>query len=291
MDVTDGIRRQPRSTVVSIGNFDGVHIGHRRVVEELRREAASRGLESVVLTFDRHAASVVRPERAPRLLTGAAHKLELLVATGVDEVVILTFDARRAAEPAEDFVRTVLVGQLGAAEVLVGENFRFGHRQQGDVALLEEMGVELGFRARAMPLVVDDERHEVVSSTRIRHLVAAADLDAAARLLARPHEVRGRLERDGRSVRLAFVPELLTPPSGLYAGTLGPPGDAGVPVLARVEAPEARHAPARIEVVPDGDGSAPGDLVGAGEVALRFASVVEGAVPGRQLSGSAEQPR
>lgn len=217
-------------SVVTIGAYDGVHLGHQAVIAEVRRRADAGGLASVVVTFDRHPASVVRPETAPRLLTDLEQKLELLEATGVDRCLVLTFDEVRSQEPAEDFVDEVLVGALGARQVIVGQDFHFGHRRRGDVALLERMGQERGFEAVALALV-DAEGRPVgeqgrASSTAIRHALAAGDLAAANAMLGRHHEVRGLVARgDERGRELGFptanvsVPgAILLPADGIYAG-------------------------------------------------------------------------
>ncbi|HKH87327.1 MAG TPA: adenylyltransferase/cytidyltransferase family protein, partial [Acidimicrobiales bacterium] len=133
-------------SVVTIGAYDGVHIGHRSVIDRVQSLAGSEGLESVVVTFDRHPASVVRPDSAPKLLTDLAQKLELLEETGVDRIFVVHFDPERAAETAEDFVEAVLVRELSAAAVVVGRDFHFGKDRGGNVALLEAMGEEYGFR-------------------------------------------------------------------------------------------------------------------------------------------------
>jgi riboflavin kinase/FMN adenylyltransferase len=211
-------------TAVTIGAYDGVHIGHRAVLAELRRLADARGLETVVVTFDRHPAAVVRPESAPRLLTGLDQKLEALQATGsVDRTVVVPFDKRRSQEEPEDFVREILVDALSARLVVVGEDFHFGRRRRGNVELLRQLGDSLGFEVVGLPLVEVDG---AVSSTAIRRLVAEGDVAAAARLLGRPFEVRGLVtsgSRRGRTLgfptaNVDVAPELLLPAEGIYAG-------------------------------------------------------------------------
>jgi riboflavin kinase/FMN adenylyltransferase len=207
-------------TAVTIGAYDGVHRGHQFVITELRRLAAAGGLESVVLTFDRHPAAVVRPESAPLLLTDLDQKLEVLAVTGVDHAVVLHFDEARSQEEPEDFVRDVLAGALRARVVVVGEDFHFGRRRRGNVGLLREMGAELGFEVVHVPLL------DGVSSTVIRGLVEAGDVAAAAELLGRPLEVRGVVERgDQRGRELGYptanvrvAAEVLLPAPGIYAG-------------------------------------------------------------------------
>mgnify|MGYP003718070125 CR=1 FL=1 len=131
-------------TALTIGAYDGVHLGHRQVISEVRRLATERGLASAVVTFDRHPASVVRPESAPLLLTDTDQKLEQLATTGVDLTLIVPFDESRAGESAEDFVEEVLVRDLGARVVVVGEDFHFGHHRLGNVDLLRRMGASHG---------------------------------------------------------------------------------------------------------------------------------------------------
>jgi riboflavin kinase/FMN adenylyltransferase len=215
-------------SVVTIGAYDGVHIGHRLVIERVRSLATEEGLRSVVVTFDRHPASIVRPDSAPPLLTDLAQKLELLASTGIDDIEVIQFDEERSTESAEDFITSVLVSQLRVATVVVGRDFHFGKARGGNVALLEEMGAELGYRVVPFDLVMDEPAGaggaaEVVSSTRIRRHIASGELAAAERLLGRPHEVRGVAvgHAAGGTVTVEVPPEILLPPPGRYAGRLG----------------------------------------------------------------------
>ncbi|HKE74778.1 MAG TPA: bifunctional riboflavin kinase/FAD synthetase [Acidimicrobiales bacterium] len=223
--------RPPAGTAVTIGAYDGVHLGHRAVIAEVRRRAAERGLATAVVTFDRHPASVVRPESAPRLLTDLDQKLELLAGTGVDYCLVITFDEARSQESADDFVREVLAGCLAARMVVVGEDFHFGHGRSGNVKLLADMGVDLGFEVEGLDLVdragvAADAEGDRVSSTRIRHALAAGELAEANALLGRPHEIRGVVAHgDERGRDLGFptanvsVPgDILLPADGIYAG-------------------------------------------------------------------------
>jgi riboflavin kinase/FMN adenylyltransferase len=208
-----------------------VHRGHREVIRQVRALAAERGLQSAVVTFDRHPASVVRPESAPLLLTDLDQKLELLASTGVDHTLVVHFDRARSLEPAEEFVTEVLVGRLGTRAVVVGDDFHFGHRRTGNVALLRSMGAELGFDVRGIELVGVDgtpapDADDRVSSTAIRAALAAGDLDVANTMLGRPHEVRGVVRHgDERARELGFrtanvdVPaDICLPADGIYAG-------------------------------------------------------------------------
>jgi riboflavin kinase/FMN adenylyltransferase len=229
-DVAD---RQPGDgSVVTIGAYDGVHRGHQAVIAAVRRRAEAAGLASAVVTFDRHPASVVRPESAPRLLTDLDHKLELLAATGIDRCLVLTFDERRSREPAPDFVREVLATALAAKVVIVGEDFHFGHQRKGNVALLTEMGADLGFEVEGLALV-DRSGHPAasddhVSSTVIRHALVAGDLARATAMLGRPHEVRGTVAHGDEPGRHRQVPtanvsvpgDILLPADGVYAARL-----------------------------------------------------------------------
>ncbi len=218
----------PGGSAVTIGAYDGVHLGHQALLAELRARAAEEGLASVVVTFDRHPATVVRPESAPKLLCDLDQKLELLAAAGVDRTLVVPFDEERANETAEDFVSTVLVDALGARLVVVGEDFHFGHGRKGNVALLREMGAAAGFGVDGVPLAADRAGEtEPVSSTRIRRLVTDGRVEDAAALLGRLHQVRGTVVPGDRrgGPELGFptanveVPEAIClPGAGTYAG-------------------------------------------------------------------------
>jgi riboflavin kinase/FMN adenylyltransferase len=223
-----------RGAVVTIGVYDGVHRGHLEVLRLVRDLADARVLDAVCVTFDRHPAEVVRPESAPKLLTTLEQRLELLDATGcLDTCYVLAFDEARSKEPAEDFVREVLAEGFRARMVVVGTDFHFGHRRRGNVPMLERMGAELGFEVLGLGLVAADQEKEdpsgePYSSTRIRELLAAGEVEMAARLLGRPHEVRGVVEVGDRRARewgmptanLAVPGAICLPADGVYAGTL-----------------------------------------------------------------------
>jgi riboflavin kinase / FMN adenylyltransferase len=212
-------------SAVTIGAYDGVHLGHRYLLSELRRQATARRLASVVVTFDRHPATVVRPQSAPPILTDRAQKLELLASAGIDRTLVVPFDRARANETAEDFVLEVLVRALNARLVVVGEDFHFGHRRAGNVALLTEMGAQHGFEVVGVSLQ-DDDAGRVVSSTRIRQLLAAGSVGEAARILGRHHQVRGIVGHGaGRGGAGLGIPtanvevpaEVAMPSEGIYA--------------------------------------------------------------------------
>jgi riboflavin kinase / FMN adenylyltransferase len=214
-------------SVVTIGAFDGIHLGHQALLRLVREKATERGLLTALVTFDRHPAQVVRPESAPKLLINLDQKLELLDATElVDLAVVLTFDEARRRESAEDFVTEVLNGCLQARLVVVGADFHFGNARRGNVALLERMGRDLGFEVVGLDLV-GSPGEVTYSSTLVRQRLAAGDVRGAAEILGRVHEVRGKVvEGDRRGRELGFptanvaVPEeICLPAAGIYAGT------------------------------------------------------------------------
>lgn len=192
--------------VFTIGNFDGVHVGHRRILEEVCRRAAQAGGTPLLLTFDPHPIRVLALDRAPKLLTPLAVKLELFEQAGITGALVLPFTPEFSRISPHQFAREIVVGRLGAREVIVGDNFRFGYQHAGDVRALEEFGRELGF-------VVDDltplrVRGQVVSSSRIRRLLETGRLSAANRMLGRCFSVCGRIVA-GRGIgRAQTVPTL-----------------------------------------------------------------------------------
>ncbi len=202
---------------VAVGTFDGVHLGHREVIA---------GADSV-LTFDPHPVSVVSPQHTPRLLTTPERKAELVASLGVQEMIVIPFDAAFAARSAADFIDAVLVGALGAELVSVGENFRFGARAQGDAALLR---ADARFQTVVHPLLEIDG--EIVSSSHIRGLLLAGELEHANRLLGEPFQLRGEvLHGDARGRELGFptanlLPQetLVCPGHGVYACIASAPG-------------------------------------------------------------------
>ncbi len=213
---------RPRPRRVAVGTFDGVHLGHREVI---------RGADTV-LTFDPHPQSVVSPDSAPRLLTTFERKCELVAGLGVEELVVIPFDGAFASRTAQDFVDHVLVETLQATHVSVGENFRFGHKAKGDADMLRADG---RFETRVQPLLEFDD--EVVSSSHIRGLVLAGDVEEAGRLLGDPFRVTGEVAHgDKRGRTLGYptanlVPDarFVTPGHGVYAcraGVVGPDAQA-----------------------------------------------------------------
>lgn len=227
---TEEVSGAALGAAVTIGAYDGVHVGHRRLLRILRERAESLGVPAAVVTFDRHPATVIRPESAPLLLTDNEQKLELLASCGIDVTVVVRFDAARAEESAGEFVDEVLCDALGTKAVVVGEDFHFGHGRLGDVALLRRLGGEKGFEVTGVELASVAEADGdaaagggAVSSTRIRALIAAGDVAAAGALLARAHEVRGRVGRgDGRGgAELGMPTANVTVPEGIAVPALG----------------------------------------------------------------------
>jgi riboflavin kinase / FMN adenylyltransferase len=176
-------------SALTIGNFDGVHYGHRRILRRLVELSRARGWKPSVLTFDPHPTRVVAPDRAPRLMTTVERRAELMRDEGVEAALILPFTADLAKLSPEQFVQEILVDRLGARAVLVGDNFRFGHRHAGNVAMLAEFGRRLGFETEVVPAVTC--RGRVVSSSGIRGLVETGQVATAGRLLLRPYAIEG----------------------------------------------------------------------------------------------------
>lgn len=214
-------------TVITIGAYDGVHLGHQAVIAEVRRIAEETGARSAVLTFDRHPASVVRPESAPQLLTDLEQKLELLAATGIDATLVVKFDQTQSLEEPMSFAQRVLVDCVAASVVVVGEDFHFGHSREGNVATLRELGAVRDFEVLPLALLPrSDGPDEPISSTAIRRAMAGGQVELAATMLGHPFEARGIVvQGDQRGRLLGFptanveVPNVIcVPADGVYAG-------------------------------------------------------------------------
>jgi riboflavin kinase / FMN adenylyltransferase len=212
--------------VATIGAFDGVHRGHQRIVNRAAEVARSQNAPLVVLTFDPHPDEVIRPGSHPAVLTSARRQAELLGALGADAVCTLPFTLEFSRLSPDEFVRIVLFERLHAAAVVVGENFRFGHRAAGDVALLAQLGEKYDFTVEGVPLLVADG--VTLSSTYIRERLAVGDVEAAAAALGRAHRVEGVVVRGhlrGRALgfptaNLETPPHTAIPADGIYAGWL-----------------------------------------------------------------------
>jgi riboflavin kinase/FMN adenylyltransferase len=210
--------------VLALGNFDGVHRGHRKILERVRRVADERGATSVVMTFDPHPPRVVRPDKAPPLLMTTPQKLEAIAQAGLHGAAIVRFTHDMSRWEPETFVRTVLVEWLRVAEVWVGANFLFGHDRAGNFTLLRVLGGRYGFRAEK----IDPVRYKefVVSSTRIRRLVSEGRVDEAGALLGHVYAIDGTVMRGDQRGRTIGFPTAnicteneLLPPHGVYATT------------------------------------------------------------------------
>ena len=218
-------------SVVTIGVFDGVHRGHQRIIGRAVDAARGLGQPSVVITFDPHPSEVIRPGSHPFLLCTAPRRAELLAGLGADVVCMMPFTREFSQLTPEEFVRSVLVDRLHTALVAVGENFRFGHRAAGDVALLAELGDKYDFTAEGVPLLADGGVR--ISSSLIRQKLADGDVTGAAADLGRPHRVEGVVvpgHRRGRALgfptaNLETFPHTAIPADGVYAGWLSVLGE------------------------------------------------------------------
>ena len=216
-----------KRSVVTIGAYDGVHRGHQAVIGQVRNEAQQLGCQSVVVTFDKHPASVVRPESAPKLLTDLDQKLELLQQTGIDATLIVEFNRERSTEDPALFVKRVLVDTLRARAVVVGEDFHFGFNRGGNVAMLRELGKQFDFQVEPVKLIArPDGVEEPVSSTSIRRALAGGQVETATNLLGRAYEVRGLVVNGDKRGRMIGFPTanvevpnaMCLPADGVYAG-------------------------------------------------------------------------
>lgn len=220
-----------RHAVVTIGNYDGIHLGQRQVLERVVGEARRGGHPAMVIGFDPHPLRVLAPERAPALLTTLRQRERLLEEIGIDLLLLLPFTRELAALPAERFVEEILVDRLAVRSVLVGSRFTFGHDRQGDLALLARLGERAGFRATGVPEL--ELEGAPVSATRIRAALAAGRVDEAARLLGRPWALPGRVVAGNGAGRQLGFPTLnleaeleLLPSDGVYVTATRLEGEA-----------------------------------------------------------------
>ncbi|WP_417508457.1 bifunctional riboflavin kinase/FAD synthetase [Microbacterium sp.] len=215
-------------SAVAIGKFDGVHAGHRAVIERLKADAAASGARSVAVTFDRNPLALLRPELCPENVVSVDRKLALLGELGIDATLLLTFDENLASQSPQAFIQDILVGALHVSTVLVGEDFRFGHRGAGTPGLLRELGPECGFTVDVVDDVYVAGSERRVSSSWIRELLTEGDVTTAARVLGRPVDVRGEVVhglKRGRELgfptaNLSETIDAFVPADGIYAGWL-----------------------------------------------------------------------
>jgi riboflavin kinase/FMN adenylyltransferase len=221
--------------ILTIGNFDGIHLGHRAILDTVTQRARAVRGEAVVYTFDPHPRKVLAGAAAPRLLTTLEQKLELLALAGVDAVIVEPFDLAFARTPAEVFIREFVHARIHPLEVYVGYDFHFGRDREGSMRLLTELGPRLGFSVTILPEVVVGE--DDVNSSRIRQLLGDARVEEAARLLGRDYTVRGRVGKgEARGRRIGFptanldLENEVLPAPGVYAGRLGFLDDGDPPI-------------------------------------------------------------
>jgi riboflavin kinase / FMN adenylyltransferase len=211
-----------RKACLAIGVFDGVHLGHQQIIRQTVSDARQHDSAAVVVTFDKHPASIVAPDRVPPLIYSEAQKLRTIESLGVDTLLLLRFDRAFSQQSGETFIRELARGLGRIQSVCVGADFVFGHKRSGNVALLQKLGVELGFTVHGVAAVSLDGR--IVSSTRIREAVRAGDFDAAGQMLGRAYSIAGKvIHGDQLGQRLGFptanlnTTGLLLPPDGVYA--------------------------------------------------------------------------
>jgi riboflavin kinase / FMN adenylyltransferase len=206
---------------ITIGNFDGVHGGHRKILRRVAALAREEGWKGAALTFDPHPAKLLAPSNAPRLLTSLQQRTRIMLEQGIDQILILPFTLELAALSPEEFVREILVDKLGVRAVLVGSNFRFGKRAAGDAATLEQLGERYSFETDILAPVI--WRKRVISSSEIRRLIEAGDVSTACRMLGRPHSLVGAVVRGEGIGSKQTVPTLnldtsaeIVPANGVY---------------------------------------------------------------------------
>jgi riboflavin kinase/FMN adenylyltransferase len=215
--------RPLQKPIVTIGNFDGLHVGHRAIMDTVVARARASGGTAIVYTFNPHPIRILRPDQSPRLLTTHEQKVELLEQAGIDVLIVEDFDAKFAATTAEKFIREILFERIQPVEVYVGYDFHFGHDREGSMGLLTELGPKLGFSVTIIPEVTIGESD--VNSTRIRKLLTESRVEEAGRMLGRAYSIRGRIvQGDQRGRTLGFPTanvdpdnEIL-PAAGVYAG-------------------------------------------------------------------------
>lgn len=218
----DSIGTKFKDIVLTIGNFDGLHLGHQKILQKVIERARSKNGTSAVLTFEPHPAKVLHPYKELRIITPFKEKARLIDALGIDILLCLTFDKKLADMEAEDFIRDVIVERIGATEVIVGHNYRFGRKRKGTIELLQRRGKRYGFRT----VVIRNKilSGTIVSSSRIRDLISHGKVHEALHLLGRPYMIEGRvIKGKGRGARLLNIPTAnletayeLIPAKGVY---------------------------------------------------------------------------
>lgn len=219
-----------KPSAITIGKFDGVHIGHRALIDAVNARACEEGLSSVIVTFDRHPMELFAPDRAPKPITSLEHRMRLLAATGVDAVVVLPFTRKLSELSPAAFIEQLLIRQLGMRALVIGDDFRFGHRGAGDVTLLRSRAEQGAFELEVLDPIKSLAQNEAAcraSSTAVRELLAAGKVRAAAQMLQRNHSVRGTVVHGAKRGRELGFPtanlsprdlEGFIPADGVYSG-------------------------------------------------------------------------
>ena len=216
------LQSKPRKVCVSLGFFDGVHLGHQQIIRQTIADARQHEALALVITFDRHPNTIVAPARVPPLIYSLPQKLKQIELLGIDAVLLLHFDKQFSLQTGEDFVQSLARDLAQIQSICVGANFTFGHKRSGNVELLRKLGAKLNFNVHGMAAVSLDGK--IVSSTRIREVIAGGRLDDASQMLGRPYSLSGEVIRgDGLGRKLGFptanidVNGLVLPPNGVYA--------------------------------------------------------------------------
>ena len=214
-------------TVVTLGTFDGLHLGHQKIISDVVDEAVERGAESVVVTFDRHPAELLRPENVPYFLTSFEDKVSLIDACGIDHLLVIPFDQAESERSAEDFVREVLIGKLATELLIVGHDVHFGNNREGNFSFLERVAKELDFEIRKVdPVMLSMGDSEAISSTAIRRALRGGEVESATQMLGRPYSISGEVvygDQRGRTIgfptaNLVLSSDRAWPADGVYAG-------------------------------------------------------------------------
>lgn len=221
-----GLPPDVKSSVATIGVFDGVHVGHQMLLRRVVEEGRKRGGKAVVVTFDRHPLELLHPEDAPLLITTLRQRAEVFGDLGVDVLLVLRFDEKLRHLSAEEFVREILVDALGAVHLVVGSNFRFGHGGTGNVGMLSELGSKYGFTVEVFQLLEAEADSEAVSSSLIRKQIAEGEVERVAEELGRPFRLEGHVVKGAGRGRALGIPtanlelpdKVILPKVGVYAG-------------------------------------------------------------------------
>jgi riboflavin kinase/FMN adenylyltransferase len=230
------LKADGRRLCLAIGVFDGVHLGHQQIIRQTLADARQQGGLAVVVTFDRHPSSIVAPDHAPKLIYPLTQKMRTIESIGADALLLLAFDRAFSEQSGEQFIRD-LVRDMGRIQsICVGADFVFGHKRSGNVALLHKLGAELGFHVHGMAALALDG--EVVSSTRIRAAIQAANFDAASQMLGRPYAIAAKVVTGDQLGRQLGIPTanlevagLVLPPNGVYAARATAHGESHIAVL------------------------------------------------------------